>query len=275
MKCTLFFECCTSHVNRALNHNTWRIRNDLNWLLSNHYNSNELYSLYWLDNNLKNVCFPWVLKLERQFKSAFIYFYKDRYQSDEIKFVLDKEIYSKRRDKQKKEAISKRVNDLVKENNIIKIDQLIFSLMFGEFVNFIIYFDNSLLQKLANHFRMELSVFVNCIKYLNILRNAIAHNKTIIKIIDEKNNKRYSLKKDLFNFPISKIAIDIISSNVSGSIFTIKQFLIKSDRKKVSSFIKEIKKQLKLFKKELNDNDVYNRFIRKIFLNYLDDILYY
>ena len=39
--------------------------------------------------------------------------------------------------------------------------------------------------------------------------------------------------------------------------------------------IKDIKKQLKLFKKELNDNEVYNRFVRKIFLSYLDDILYY
>lgn len=257
-----------------MNHNMWRIQNDLKWLLKDNDDFSILYSLYWFDNGMKNICFPWVLKIERQLKSVFIYFYKEKYNTDDINEVLIETNYIvKKKEIDKSNLIRKRISEIIEENKIKKIDQLLFSLTFGETVNFMIYFNNSIIHKMANHFRLEFSIFVNVIKYLNIIRNAIAHNKTIIKIVDEKNNKKFSLKKQFFDFEISKVEIDIISSKITGIIFTIKQLLIKSDRDKVDYFIKDVKKQLKIFKKHINSKHLYNSILNKLFLNYKEEIL--
>ncbi|MDE5949817.1 MAG: hypothetical protein K2G54_02990, partial [Malacoplasma sp.] len=100
-----------------------------------------------------------------------------------------------------------------------------------------------------------------------------AHNKTVIKIKDEKNNKRFSLKKDLFDFEISKKEIDIISTNASGSIYALKIFLTKiDDKRKAKLFIKSVKKNFKTFQKTIKNSSEYERIMKLIFINYKKDI---
>lgn len=161
-----------------------------------------------------------------------------------------------------------------KVNHETTIDQLIFSLTFGEFVNLLISFNDFIKKEISRDLNLNLAVFTNLIKFLNILRNAVAHNKTVIKIKDEKNNKRFSLKKDLFNFEISKREIDIISTNASGSIYALKVFLTKIDsKKKAKSFIKQVMKNFKTFHKTIKNKNEYQRIMKLLFINYKKEIL--
>lgn len=255
-----------------IKHNLWRIENDLKWIFKNDnsfdINIKTKICLYWLDINLKNTLFPWVLKIERELKAFFIFLYKKKFNTDETIELLNEKNYV---------DISNKKNPLkILNQNTVKnksIDEVIFTLTFGEFVYLIVFFD-SIKSKMSSELKMNPSVFVNVIKFFNILRNAIAHNKTIIKIRDEKNNKRFSLKKDFFDFDISKNDIDIISTNASGSIYAVKVFLEKLDNiKKSKAFIKQIKKNFKLFYKTIPSRNEYERIIKLIFLSYYDDIL--
>ena len=254
-----------------LKHNLWRIENDLNWIFKKDI-ENSLKTkicLYWLDINLKNTFFPWVLKIERELKSYFVSFYKKRFSTNSALELLNQENYS---------DISNQKNPLkiLIEKNIKEksIDEVVFTLTFGEFVNLLIFFNDYIKTSIANELNLNLSIFINVIKYFIILRNAIAHNKTIIKIRDEKNNKRFSLKKDFFDFEISKQDIDILSTNASGSIYVVKIFLERLDSKKKSSlFIKDVKKNLKIFNKTINNKHSYEQIINQIFLSHYKNIL--
>lgn len=250
-------------------HNIWKIENDLNWIFKDNHNSfNTKICLYWLDINLKNTIFPWILKIERELKSNFIFIYKEKYLTDSASYLIDLDHYDKN-------IQGKNSYDILVRKNLtnVSIDELIFSLTFGEFVNLMLSFNSSIRNKIANHLGFPIGIFSNLIKFLIILRNAVAHNKTIIKIRDDKNNKRFSLKKDLFDFPIEKKEIDIISTNVSGSIFSLKKFLEKMDNEKVKYLIKDVNKNLSVFKKTLNNKQEYERIIKLIFLNYYKEIL--
>lgn len=252
-------------------HNLWRIENDLNWLFKNtaYDDLKTKICLYWLDINLKNTIFPWILKIERELKASFIYFYKKKFNSDLVTELLKKENYT---DLENNKNPLKILNNSNFENKTI--DEVIFTLTFGEFVYLVIFFNDSIKNQMSRSLQMNQTIFINVIKYLIILRNAIAHNKTIIKIKDEKNNKRFSLKKNLFEFEIAKNEIDIISTNASGSIFVVKLFLIKLDsEKKAKIFIKDIKKNFKVFCKTMKNKEEYKRIIKMIFLNYFDEIL--
>lgn len=250
-------------------HNLWRIENDLNWIFKDKKNAfNTKISLYWLDINLKNTFFPWILKIERELKSSFISIYKQKFQDSSACHVINDKNYDK-------VTNGKNPYDVLVRKNLIDktIDELIFSLTFGEFVNLLLSFNSSIRHKIANDLNFSIDVFSNLIKYLNILRNAVAHNKTVIKIRDDKNNKRFSLEKKLFDFPIDKKEIVIISTNASGSIFVLKKFLEKMDSKKIKFLIKNVNKNLKLFKKKIKNKQEYSRIIKLIFLNYYKNIL--
>lgn len=252
-------------------HNLWRITNDLNWLWKNSDNNdlNTQMCLYWLDINLKNTIFPWILKIERELKASFIYFYKKKFNTTEINELLKKENYN---DLENSKNPLKMLNEKKLEDK--SIDETIFTLTFGEFVYLVIYFHDSIKNQMSKSLNMNLTIFVNIIKYFIILRNAIAHNKTIIKIKDEKNNKRFSLKKNLFDFSIQKNEIDIISTNASGSIYVVKLFLMKLDsRKKAKIFIKDIKDNIKVFYKTMKNKKEYKRIMNLIFLKYQNEIL--
>ncbi|MDE5767676.1 MAG: Abi family protein [Malacoplasma sp.] len=253
-------------------HNLWKIENDLNWIFKNLNNDVNVFNtkicLYWLDINLKNTFFPWILKIERELKSYFIHYYKVEFKNSSISHLLEKNNYSiSQKEKNPYEIIIR------KDLTNVSVDQLIFSLTFGEFVNLLISFSNFIKLKISKDLDMNLAVFVNLIKFLNILRNAVAHNKTVIKIKDEKNNKRFSLKKDLFDFEISKKEIDIISTNASGSIYALKVFLTKiDDKRKAKLFIKSVKKNFKTFQKTIKNSFEYERIMKLIFINYKKDI---
>lgn len=257
-----------------IKHNYWRVTNDLSWIVSSKDNMNELICLYWLDIRLKNVLFPWVLKLEREIKSCFIYFYKEKFNSESSTFLKEKNNYSDNKaSKNKIDAYIKRINDIDNFGNNSSIDAIVFSLTFGEFINIFLCFDNELKMMVAKHLKLNSTVFANVLKFLSILRNAIAHNKTIIKIKDEKNNQRFSLKSAFFDFDITKQEIDIISTNFSGSVYVVKKLLMNIDKKeKVKNMIKEINKCLKMYKKSLKDKNVYQNTINKIFLKYFKEI---
>lgn len=252
-------------------HNLWRIENDLNWFFLGHeINSfNTKMCLYWLDINLKNSFFPWILKIERELKSFFIHYYKLKFLDHSPKHLINQNNY------EKKSNMINPCEILIKKNLQDKtVDEVIFSLTFGEFVNLTIYFNSFIKSKIANDLNLQIPIFINLIKFLNILRNSVAHNKTIIKIKDEKKNKRFSLKKDLFDFKISKEEIDILSTNISGSIYVLKILLEKIDSSKKSNYLlKDVKKNLKTFKKTLNNNSEYKRIMRLLFLDYSKEIL--
>lgn len=254
-----------------LKHNLWRIENDLNWIFKNNVADtleNKL-CLYWLDIHLKNTLFPWVLKIERELKALFVFFYKKKYQSNDVSFLMDSNNYSVI--KNEKDPIKLLESKLGPQKTI---DEMIFTLTFGEFVNIIILFQEYIKNNMAKHLNLTPSLFSNVIKYLIILRNAIAHNKTIIKIRDEKNNKRFSLKKDFFDFSITKQEIDILSTNASGAIYVVKKILLRMDNEsKAKAFVKDIKKNLKTFKKTMNDKLLYKKIIELIFLKYLQEII--
>lgn len=253
-------------------HNLWRIKNDLNWIFKNQQQEDNIKTtlcLYWLDINFKNTFFPWILKIERELKSSFICFYKWKFNSDNAIELGVKENYTDISNKKNPLKIFDEI-DLSSKS----IDEVVFTLTFGEFVNLLIFFNDSIKTKIANELGMKLPIFINVIKFFIILRNAVAHNKTIIKIRDEKNNKRFSLKKDFFEFDIPKNHVDVLSTNASGCIYVVKHFLKKIDSdKKAKFFINDIKKNLKLFYKTMNNKKEYERIIKLIFLEYLDDIL--
>lgn len=261
-----------------IKHNYWRIKNDLSWIVNAKndatINENELICLYWLDINLKNTFFPWVLKLEREIKSCFIFYYKQKFKSENSSFLKDIKNFNFRGDKTKIESFIKRVNDVDNQRNL-SIDGIIFDLTFGEFINIFIYFCvNDIKLNVATRFGFKsTNIFSNILKFVSILRNAIAHNKTIIKIKDEKNNKLFSLKPAFFDFQILKEEVDIISTNFSSSVYVIKKFLLSDSRKKAKKFIKGIKANLKIYKKHLKNKKIYQKVIKKIFLNYFNEIM--
>ncbi|MDE5553067.1 MAG: Abi family protein [Malacoplasma sp.] len=258
-----------------IKHNYWRIKNDLSWIVGYKENINDLVCLYWLDINLKNVLFPWVLKLEREIKSCFVYYYKEKFQSENSSFLKDANNYSITTNsiKLKVRSFIKRIKEVNNESDS-SIDSVVFSLTFGEFINIFIYFSNEVKINVAKHLGLNSAIFANILKFLSILRNAIAHNKTIIKIRDEKNNQRFSLKSAFFDFDISKKEIDIISTNVSGSIYVIKKVLLTIDKKsKVKKLIKDVKRNLKTYKKSLGNKEMYQNTIGKIFLKYFNHIM--
>lgn len=258
-----------------IKHNYWRIKNDLSWIVESKDNTNnELICLYWLDINLKNTLFPWVLKLEREIKSCFIFHYKYKFASESSSYLKDFKNYSHTsKTKIKIESFIKRINDIDGQRNL-SIDGIIFDLTFGEFINIFTYFSSDIKEFVAKYFGLNLTIFLNVLKFVSILRNAIAHNKTIIKIKDEKNNKRFSLKSAFFDFEISKKEIDIISTNFSGSIYVIKRMLLLFDSKqKAKKMIKGIKSNLKDYKKHLKNKKIYENIIQKIFLCYFPEIM--
>ena len=256
------------------NHNLHRIKNDLGWIYQDYNNINPLISIYWFDNELKNICFPWVLKLERQFKAYFIKLYKQSFQTNNADSFLDKTNFNKKKcDDKKVNKIIANIEEILKNKNTNNIDELVFALTFGEFVTTILNFNESMFYKFAHHFGLMPDVFNNILKYLNILRNAIAHNKSIIKIIDEKNNKRFSIKLNFFLFHISKIEADILSTNAAGIIYVIYRLINSPNSKKHKDFIRDIKKLLLKLKRNINNNEIFNLFMKKIFLNYQKEIL--
>ena len=100
------------------NHNLHRIKNDLGWIYQDYNNINPLISIYWFDNELKNICFPWVLKLERQFKAYFIKLYKQSFQTNNADSFLDKTNFNK------KKCDDKKVNKIIANiEEILKIQQ--------------------------------------------------------------------------------------------------------------------------------------------------------
>lgn len=260
-----------------IKHNFWRIKNDLSWIVESkedNSNKNELICLYWLDINLKNTLFPWVLKLEREIKSCFVFYYKQKFVSESSLFLKDfKNYLYTDKTKTKIESFIKRINDIDAQRNL-SIDGIVFDLTFGEFINIFTYFDNDVKLAVAKYFGLNPSIFFNVLKFVSILRNAIAHNKTIIKIKDEKNNKKFSLKSGFFDFEISKKEIDIISINFSGCVYVIKKMLLLFDnRQKAKKMIKAIKVNLKDYKKHLKNKEIYEKTIQKIFLNYFKEIM--
>ena len=253
-------------------HNLWRIENDLDLIFSYvkiEKNIDTKISLYWLDINLKNIFFPWILKIERELKSYFVYLFKIKFNND-LSNLVNPLNY-------KKTSFDKNPIDIWKNVDFKQaktIDELIFSLTFGEFINFFITFNSYFRITISSKINLKEAVFISYLKCILILRNAVAHNKTVIKIKDEKNNKRFSLKKASFDFEISKQEIDIISTNVSGSIFVIKKLLLHFDSPaKAKSFISEIQKGFAKFQKEINNPINYLKIIKLLFLNYFQQIL--
>lgn len=250
-------------------HNLYRIKNDLLWIYKDSKTPeiNSLLSLYWLDINLKNALFPWTLKIERELKSLFISFYKDVFQTDSFSFLIDKLNYLENPLYKKKIAftIDKITQLSYKRNNV---DNLIFSMSFGEFVTLIIVFSNEIQKCYCKHLKMKKSIFLNLIKYCSIIRNLVAHNKTILNIIDDINYKKFSLKKNMFSFQITKEEIDIISTNIAGIIYAFRYFIKHIDSDKVRKFNNIIWKQFKIFNKFLSSNNEYKFIMKKFFLNY-------
>ncbi len=254
-----------------LKHNLWRIENDLNWIFYQDVeNSFDIkICLYWLDINLKNTIFPWVLKIERELKSYFIYYYKEKFKTSNSDQLLNLNNYTDLDNSKNPLKIFEEYKDMWEKT----IDEVVFSLTFGQFVNLLIFFHPCIKSRIAHNLDMDLSVFINIIKYFNILRNAVAHNKTIIKIRDDKNNKRFSLKKKYFDFPIKKDEIDIISTNASGAIYVVKTFLARIDKNKKSKiFIKDVKRNFRDFYAWMNNKKEYKKIMKLIFLKYEKEI---
>lgn len=255
-------------------HNLYRIKNDLLWIYKDSKipNLNSLLSLYWLDINLKNALFPWTLKIERELKSLFIYFYKNIFKSDSFSFLMDKLNYLENPIYKKKIIFTlDKIKQLsYKRNNI---DNLIFSMSFGEFVTLLIVFSDEIKKHYCRHLKIKKSIFLNLIKYCSIIRNLVAHNKTILNIIDDINGKKFSLKKGMFSFPITKEDIDIISTNIAGIIYAFNYFIIHIDSAKVDKFKYIIWRQFKIFNKFLASNIEYKFIMKKFFLNYEKEII--
>ncbi|MEG2198369.1 MAG: Abi family protein [Malacoplasma sp.] len=257
-------------------HNLCRIKTDLLWVYKDKKtpNLNFLISLYWLDINLKNALFPWTLKIERELKSLFIYFYKDFFKSDSFSFLLDENNYlTNPLYKDKITFTLYKINQLIHRKT--NIDNLIFSLTFGEFVTLIIVFSDEIKKNYCEYLKIKKTVFLNLIKYCSIVRNLVAHNKTILNIIDERNNNRFSLKKDIFNFKINKEEIDILSTNIAGIICGFDYLITHIDFKKVPKFLDDIRKPFKTFKKFLSSNNEYKFVMKRFFLSYEKQIILY
>lgn len=257
-------------------HNLCRIKTDLLWVYKDTKtpNLNFLISLYWLDINLKNALFPWTLKIERELKSLFIYFYKDFFKSDSFSFLLDENNYlTNPLYKDKITFTLYKINQLIHRKT--NIDNLIFSLTFGEFVTLIIVFSDEIKKNYCEYLKIKKTVFLNLIKYCSIVRNLVAHNKTILNIIDERNNNRFSLKKDIFNFKINKEEIDILSTNIAGIICGFDYLITHIDFKKVPKFLDDIRKPFKTFKKFLSSNNEYKFVMKRFFLSYEKQIILY
>ncbi|MEF9984891.1 MAG: Abi family protein [Malacoplasma sp.] len=257
-------------------HNLCRIKTDLLWVYKDTKtpNLNFLISLYWLDINLKNALFPWTLKIERELKSLFIYFYKDFFKSDSFSFLLDENNYlTNPLYKDKITFTLYKINQLIHRKT--NIDNLIFSMTFGEFVTLIIVFSDEIKKNYCEYLKIKKTVFLNLIKYCSIVRNLVAHNKTILNIIDERNNNRFSLKKDIFNFKINKEEIDILSTNIAGIICGFDYLITHIDFKKVPKFLDDIRKPFKTFKKFLSSNNEYKFVMKRFFLSYEKQIILY
>ncbi len=257
-----------------LKHNLWRMKNDLLWLCKNTNNISNLASIYWFDIDLKNICFPWVLKLEREFKSVFIWYYKQNFHTNDSQYLLDKKYYNVKKNNTKKiDKIIYNVEDILAKKRSNNIDELVFALTFGEFVTTFTHYNESIFNKVSFSFNLSPDIFCNILKFLNILRNSIAHNKTILKIVDEKNNKRFSLKTSFFDFQITKEHVDILSINAGGIIYVISKMIRTPNMNKTKAFLKEVENLLKRLKYSLDSKNTYLDFVNKIFLNYKDQIL--
>lgn len=257
-----------------LKHNLWRMKNDLSWLYNDLDKINNLASIYWFDIDLKNICFPWVLKLEREFKSVFIWYYKKNFDTDDCKYLLDKNYYKVRKNTSNKiDKIIHNVEEVLTYRKSNNVDELIFALTFGEFVTTFINFNESIFNKVAFSFNLAPDIFCNILKFLNILRNSIAHNKSILRIVDEKNNKRFSLKSLFFDFSIPKEHIDILSINAGGIIYVISKMIRTKNMEKTKAFLRDVNNLLKRLKISLDSKEVYLTIVNKIFLDYMNQIL--
>lgn len=256
-------------------HNIHRLKKQLSWIYNDFDNINPLLNIYWFDNELKNICFPWILKFEREFKAGFIWLYKQEYKTSDSEFIMDKKMFnSKKCDSKRIDEIISKIDDILTDKKTSNIDELIFSFTFGEFITTLLNFNESFFDKFSNMFHFPQDIMSNILKYLNILRNSIAHNKSVIKIHDEKTNKRFSLKLNFFDFEISKEDADIISINSAGIIYVVNKLIKNSNSsKKENNFIKEIINILARLEKNINNDSVFESIMKKIFLSYKENIL--
>lgn len=261
-------------------HNQWRINNDLGWIFSDGkctLKDIDIYRLYWFDIELKNLCFPWVFKLERELKSMFIYYYKQIYQN-EINHLLEGSNYNWNL-KNAKNKIPSHISQLKatkkKQNNKNQtIDNFIFVLTFGEFVSTLRFFNSSIVDQIANQFEMKANVFVSALQLLNVVRNTIAHNKTILDVSDKNSNRSMCLVKDVFNFNIDKKDCDYISTKAGGVIYIVARMLNKSGLNKSKYFIKNVIKLTKKTKSLFTNKADFDKVIYKLFSKHEKDILH-
>lgn len=249
---------------RDFKHNDWKIKNDLSWIFEY---ENETYDkiidhLYWFDIDLKNCFFPWLLKIERELKSMYIYFYKKEFNSENSDFLFNLKFYKK----------NLKRNFVFDNNNEIEktIDGVIMNMKFGEFSNFISCFYKPILIRISDYLNLNPYVLMTVIKYASLIRNAVTHNQTVVKLQFKNLKFKIILPKEIFNFEIEKDCIESISEKASGAIYVIKWFLLKMDNLKTKIFLDNIKTSINSFIRNMeNKKEIleYERILEKIFYN--------
>ena len=134
----------------------------------------EIISIYWFDNNMKNTIFPWVLKIERELKTIFVNLYNKKYKS--FKDVL--------LNSNKYNCSFSLIKPIVnKVKKFSSIEEFVFSITFGEFIKILYYFDISIKKEIDKLLKIK-KISENFYECILITRNTIAHNLSLLSMCD-------------------------------------------------------------------------------------------
>lgn len=188
------------------------IRNNYSKFIDHNISDEKIISIYWFDNNMKNIIFPWILKIERELKTIFVYYFKKKYKGY-VDVILNKNNYN--------DNYLKVKPILNKVKRYATLEEYVFSLTYGEFVKLCMTMSNGiydLILKNLNIHKIDSNFFENIL----IVRNNIAHNLSLLSI------NELSIKK----------IVKIISS-----------YLHYNDIKKENIFLKQCEDEINKIKK--------------------------
>lgn len=190
------------------------IKKNYSSILNKKMTDDQIISIYWFDNNMKNILFPWILKIERELKTIFVYFFKKKYKSFKD-IILNENNF----DNQFKK-ITPILNKIKKYDSL---EEFIFSITYGEFIKIIKSFNSDIYKSIIKSLNIE-KIDDDFFKKIQLIRNNIAHNLSLLSINEITINDCINLIYKYLNIN-DTLKSDIFMSQCQSEISKIKNII--------------------------------------------------
>ena len=148
------------------------IKKNYSKILKQKMTDDQIISIYWFDNNMKNILFPWILKIEREIKTIFVYYFNKKYKTFKD-VILNSNNFNDEFQK-----IKPIINKVKKYESL---EEYIFSITYGEFIKLAENMNNNILNLIIKSLNI-LKIDKDFFKKTNLIRNNIAHNLSLLSI---------------------------------------------------------------------------------------------